>query len=144
MFRKVLIFSWFAVVLVSIPLRAELAGPNNDTGADPGKNFGLDRTAEGANYKDPKVKSSPTEIFVTVNKIVTALLSLLAILFFGFLTFAGVRWMTAQGNEEFVTKAKETMEAALIGLIIVMSAYAITNFVFTKVQERAGQTSVAP
>jgi hypothetical protein len=39
--------------------------------------------------------------------------------------------MTAGGNEEKVGKAKETLWRAVIGLIIVASAYAITYFVFT-------------
>jgi hypothetical protein len=38
--------------------------------------------------------------------------------------------MTAGGNEEKVSKAKTTLYRAIIGLIITISAYAITYFVF--------------
>jgi len=37
--------------------------------------------------------------------------------------------MLAQGNEAEVEKAKATLIAAIIGLIIVLAAYAITAFI---------------
>ena len=36
--------------------------------------------------------------------------------------------MTARGNQEQITKAKELMTSAIIGLVIVIAAYAITYF----------------
>lgn len=41
----------------------------------------------------------------------------------------GVMWMTASGNEQHVEKAKSLITNAVIGMIIVFSAYAITYFV---------------
>ena len=38
--------------------------------------------------------------------------------------------MTAGGDEAKVTKAKETLRRAIIGLMIIIAAYAITVFVF--------------
>jgi hypothetical protein len=46
--------------------------------------------------------------------------------------FAGLSWMTASGNQEKVNKAKDLMINAVIGLVIVMAAYAITAFVGDK------------
>jgi hypothetical protein len=43
--------------------------------------------------------------------------------------------MTAQGNEEQVGKAKNLITAAVIGLIIVVSAYAITAYIGGKLTE---------
>ena len=37
--------------------------------------------------------------------------------------------MIAQGNEQEVEKAKQVIVAAVIGLIIVLAAYAITRFI---------------
>ena len=42
--------------------------------------------------------------------------------------YGGITWMTAGGNETTVTNAKKTITAAIIGLVIVISAYAITLF----------------
>jgi hypothetical protein len=40
----------------------------------------------------------------------------------------GFIWMTAGGNEEKVGKAKKMLVAGIIGLIIVVAAYAIARF----------------
>ena len=39
--------------------------------------------------------------------------------------------MTARGEEEKVEKAKDTITRAIIGLIIVVGAYAIWSFIFS-------------
>jgi hypothetical protein len=41
--------------------------------------------------------------------------------------------MTARGNEKDVTQAKDTLVNATIGIILIVAAYAITNFLFTDV-----------
>ncbi|MFH1291860.1 MAG: hypothetical protein ABIH87_01550 [bacterium] len=58
-------------------------------------------------------------------------LSLLAIIFFGIMLYAGFRWMTARGNEDLVEKAQHALQAGIIGMIIVVSSYAISSFVFS-------------
>lgn len=65
-----------------------------------------------------------------VATIIQAFLGLLGIIFVILVIISGYNWMTSAGNEEKVTKAKETLTRAIIGLIIIISAYAITYFVF--------------
>jgi hypothetical protein len=43
--------------------------------------------------------------------------------------YAGILWMTAQGNDQKVEKAKQMITEAIVGLIIVVAAYAIAYFV---------------
>ncbi|MFA4941175.1 MAG: pilin [Patescibacteria group bacterium] len=62
--------------------------------------------------------------------IIEAFLGLLGIIFLVLIITAGFKWMNAAGNEEKIQEAKETIFRAIIGLIIVVSAYAITYFVF--------------
>lgn len=50
----------------------------------------------------------------------------LGIIFFGMMLYGGFLWMTSQGNEEQTTKAKNIIKNASIGLIIAVSAWAIT------------------
>ncbi|MFZ2189298.1 MAG: pilin [Candidatus Magasanikiibacteriota bacterium] len=57
-------------------------------------------------------------------------LSFIAIIFFGLVVFAGVRWMFSRGNSEEATKSLDTILAAIIGIIMILAAYAATNFVF--------------
>lgn len=61
---------------------------------------------------------------------VRAFLGLLGIIFLILIIYGGYNWMLARGEEEKVNKAKDTIQRALIGLIIIISAYAITYFVF--------------
>ncbi|MFA4942201.1 MAG: hypothetical protein WC564_01010 [Patescibacteria group bacterium] len=63
--------------------------------------------------------------------IIGAVLGLLGIIFLVLLIMGGYQWMTAGGNEDSVEKAQERIKSAIIGLIIVLAAYAITAFVFT-------------
>jgi len=64
-----------------------------------------------------------------IARVIKVILSMLGIIFIILLIYAGLGWMTSGGNEEKVGKAKKTITAAIIGLVIVLSAYAITVFV---------------
>lgn len=64
--------------------------------------------------------------------VIKAALSLLGLIFLIIIIFAGYRWMTASGNEEQVKKAQEAIKRSIIGLVIVLLAYAIMVFVFSQ------------
>lgn len=64
-----------------------------------------------------------------VVNIIKVLLSLLALFFTILIIMAGFRWMNSRGNEDEVTKAKSQLKNAIIGIIIIIAAYAITIFV---------------
>ena len=65
-----------------------------------------------------------------VASIIQTILSLLAIIFLALTIFSGFQWMTAAGNEAKVEKAQDTIKAAVIGLVVILAAYAITYFIF--------------
>lgn len=88
------------------------------------QNYGLDTAANEA--KLPAVKSLPTY----AGNLIGAGLAMVSIVFFVLMLYAGIRWMIARGNEEQETKAKDTIIAAVIGMVIIMASYALTNFVF--------------
>lgn len=58
-------------------------------------------------------------------RIVAAVLSLLGVLFISLMIYGGGLWMTAQGNEDQVSKAKNVIKNSMIGLIVIVSAGAI-------------------
>lgn len=62
--------------------------------------------------------------------VIQAFLGLLGVIFLVLMITAGYKWMTASGNEERITEAKDTIWRAVIGLIVTVGAYAITYFVF--------------
>ncbi len=61
-----------------------------------------------------------------------AFLSILGIIFITLMIYGGYTWMTASGDEEKLRKAQQTIKTAIIGLIIVVGAYAIWNFILYK------------
>lgn len=74
-----------------------------------------------------------SDLPTTIGTVVKAILSLVGTIFLLLTIYAGILWMTAQGNEDQVAKSKSIVSAAVIGLVITMSAYAITAFVTSKV-----------
>lgn len=67
-----------------------------------------------------------------VGTAIGALLGLIGAIFLVLMIYAGYHWMTARGEEEKVNKAKDTITRAIIGLIIVVGAYAIWSFIFSR------------
>jgi hypothetical protein len=62
-------------------------------------------------------------------KIAFAILAALSVLF---IVMAGLRFITAQGNPQEVSKAKSTIVYALIGLLVALLAEALVAFVLGK------------
>ncbi|MCX6740627.1 MAG: IPT/TIG domain-containing protein [Candidatus Parcubacteria bacterium] len=68
---------------------------------------------------------------VVAARIINALLGLLGLIAVVLIIYGGVLYMTAHGEQEKVQKAKKLLIAALIGLVIVIMAFSIANFVFS-------------
>ena len=71
-------------------------------------------------------------------KLIGAFLSLFGIIFMTLMIYGDYKWMLASGREEELTKAKDIIRAAIIGLAIVMTAYMITYFVVSRLQTATG------
>lgn len=84
----------------------------------------LQATGRGAN-----VDTTPADPRFIAASIVRIFLSLLGTVFFVQMLLSGYWLMTARGQEEKVEKAQMTIRRSVIGLAIVLSAYAITQFV---------------
>lgn len=70
-----------------------------------------------------------TDIRITIAKIIKTAMSLLGIVAVLIVLYGGFKWMTAGGNEDQVGEAKKILIAGIIGLIIIMTSYAIATFV---------------
>lgn len=70
--------------------------------------------------------------------VIQGALGLLGIIFLIIMVFAGYRWMTSSGNEEAIKTSKQMITRAIIGLIIVLMAYAITYFIFNQLPFSGG------
>jgi len=67
-----------------------------------------------------------SELVVRVIQYLLGFLGLIAVIM---IIIGGFRWMTAGGNEEKIESAKKVISAAVIGLVIVLIAWAIVFFV---------------
>lgn len=131
---QTLIFSFalFALIAPSLVLAV-------DIGQGQG---GLLTNAAGAAGYDSA--TTDTSFASTLGLVVRMALSLMGVVFMSLIVFAGFTWMTAQGDESKVEKAIGTIRRAVIGLIITVGAYSITQFVVPRIVERTadngGQT----
>ncbi len=60
-------------------------------------------------------------------------LQLVGIIFFILVVYAGFRWMLARGKEEDINTARQTIIMATIGIVVVVGAYALVNFLTSRV-----------
>ncbi len=74
------------------------------------------------------------ELSTLVGNLISGALSILGVVLLILLVYGGYTWMMAQGNEEEVTKAKTIIRDAIIGLIVIMAAGAITYFVTHRIE----------
>ena len=80
---------------------------------------------QSAGYADPDDSSVQTAVGRFVNVLTTFLGAILIVL----MVYAGFLWMTSGGNDTQIDKAKSILRNSIIGLAILLSAYAITKFV---------------
>ncbi|MFH1088896.1 MAG: hypothetical protein V1716_00525 [Candidatus Uhrbacteria bacterium] len=64
-----------------------------------------------------------------IGSIINVLLGALGIVFVGLVIYAGILYFTDAGGEKSAKKAKEILKTAIIGLVIIIAAYAISNYV---------------
>jgi len=83
-------------------------------------------------------------IFVTITSIIQIFIGLLGIIALGLVLYGGFLWMTSAGNEEKISRAKKILTNAVIGLIIILSAFAIVSFILNKLVEATTQGPSGP
>ena len=89
--------------------------------------FGVDDlTSTGLGTQDLKT---------TIASIINVVLGFLGIIATLIILLGGFKWMTSQGSTEKVSEAKNLIGAGVVGLVIVLAAYAIARFVLTNVYE---------
>ncbi len=70
-----------------------------------------------------------TDIRVTIVRIIRAFFGLIGITLVVLMMYAGYLWMTSAGDDTKIATAKKIITRAVIGLFIIMSAYAIVSFI---------------
>lgn len=73
-----------------------------------------------------------TDVRTTISKIIRTAMGLLGIVAVVIILIGGFKWMLGGGEEEAVSSAKKMIFAGIIGLAIILSAYAIASFVINQ------------
>ena len=105
--------------IVALPVSAQVTGK---IGA------GLNAAAQGA------YGTNPQPIESLVGGVINAGLGIVGILLLGLFIYAGFKWMTAGGDATKIKEATALIRNAIIGLVIIVAAYAITSFVVQSLQ----------
>ncbi len=111
---KYLIISTFLLLSILFNISPVFAWSIVDDG-------GLGKTGKETGHLDRDFSADSSRIMNTA-------LSLLGIIFLILMMYGGLLWMSAQGNEAQIEKAKNVIKAGTIGIIVVLSAYAVSFF----------------
>lgn len=87
---------------------------------------GLNAAAKGA-YTT--TQTSANQLPQMIGAVIGIVLQTVGVLLLGYLVYAGFLWMTAGGDETKVKAATTTIRNVIIGLVIVVLAYAIAGWV---------------
>lgn len=79
-----------------------------------------------------------TDLITLVQNIIRIILGLLGLIAVILILYGGFMWMTAAGNDDQITKAKGIMKAAIIGLIVIFAAWAVAEFVISRMMTATG------
>lgn len=118
--------AWFSVLptlLLPVAAMAQLSEAQEDL-TEVGEAIGTDATSN--------------DLPTLIGNIISALLSVLGIIFVVLVVYAGFLYLTAAGDDSKVKKAKTLLTQSIIGLVIIVAAYAISAFVIDALVEVAG------
>ncbi|PIS04870.1 MAG: hypothetical protein COT81_04415 [Candidatus Buchananbacteria bacterium CG10_big_fil_rev_8_21_14_0_10_42_9] len=95
----------------------------------------LENTRSGAEIKQITNKDNPAlSVAKFLSDWANGLIAIMALLFTVIIIYGGWLWMTAQGNEEQVTHAKNLIITAFIGFIVIFSARLIATLVIAIIE----------
>ncbi|MGE5425699.1 MAG: pilin [Bacillota bacterium] len=92
----------------------------------------------GTNEISGAVGLSPTDPRIIAARVINFILLFLGVIAVCLVIYAGFTWMMSGGNEDKVDKAKTILRNAVIGLVIILSAWGIATFVLNRLMNATG------
>lgn len=90
---------------------------------------GLSKTGEGLGYSKEMLSGGEYMLPLKIGNVIEVVLAFVGVLFLILMIYGGYIWMMARGNEQETEKAKKIIQNALIGIVVVLAAYAITTYI---------------
>lgn len=78
-------------------------------------------------------------VIIYIGNIIAVILGFLGAYMVGLVIYAGFLWMSAGGDKERISSAQGHLRNAIIGAIVVVSAWTITAFVMNALGQAAAQ-----
>jgi hypothetical protein len=127
--KKIYILS-IAIIFISSFLVFSLLSQAS-TFADINKN--IETQGQTAGYE------TGSDYTVIIGQIIKTALSVVGLLFVALIVYGGFLWMTAEtgAGRNQLEKAKKVFIMAVIGLLIIVAAYAITSLVLTTIESES-------
>ena len=110
---------FYTTLLLIVPM---MLGAKSALAVDP-EAYGLD------DLLDADVNLSSKDLKSSIAGIINVILGLLGVIAVIIVLLGGFKWMTSQGNTEKVDEAKKLIGAGVVGIVIVLAAFAIASFV---------------
>jgi len=117
-----LIFCFFISLLLLNPVLAESMSIG-DKFKD-----SLFKTGFSIGYSNPEFSGPPT-FAMQITNIIGVALNFVGIMLVLLIIYAGYLWLSSRGNEDQVVQAKKILVSAVIGVIIIITARIIVEFV---------------
>lgn len=89
---------------------------------------GLNATLDATGDENKELLKKSDDIENSAAKVIATILSFVGVAFLILMIYGGVLWMISQGEPAQVKKAKDIIINGIIGLVIVVFAYAITSY----------------
>ena len=119
LYKHIISFAIISLIVAPLIALPALAQTN-----DPNELFGINAVNNGLNGSlasgDPRAM---------VGRIINIVLSFLGVIAVVIILLGGFKWMTAAGNDEKVEEAKKLLGSGVIGLVIILAAWAISGFI---------------
>jgi uncharacterized protein (TIGR02145 family) len=97
----------------------------------------------GTGFVEGEIALSSKDPRTMVSQIINVALSILSIIAVIIVIYGGFIWMTSEGSEEKVEKAKKILKAGVIGLAIILASWGIASFVLNKLGQATGTIGVS-
>ncbi len=134
MFLKQLPTTAVLFFLVTAPMIAKAASASDTIVG------GLLTTNKEAGLPGPGTEGGNVSLAIIIGRIIQALLGVVGIIFLVLIVYSGYLYMTDGGEGSKMKKAKAIIGQSLIGLVIIVAAYAITSFVITTLGTAVAKT----
>lgn len=121
--KKIIILFLILVVLTLISSNIVLAEEPAAGGSTP-------CTGDGCTLPNPLTGTGVENPQQLIGKVIIATLGIVGSIALLMFIYGGFVWMTAAGNQEMVTRGRNILIWAAIGLVIIFSSYALVRFVF--------------